>query len=158
MKAFRNLLVLAIAVTGLACAEGGGNRPGTDATSQQASQVAEGPVQLAFLDSRIFDEELSSSMSDESPKITVNVPVGFDLNDIPERFEPWLYAIKEGGGEVVAKPENPSRGLVSAAIDIVVAIFEKIDEMRLYQPSEYYDATLLYSEDGTVSKVVFIRR
>lgn len=92
VKAFRNLLVLAIAVTGLTCAESGGNRPANDATSQQASQVAEGPVQLEFLDSRIFDEELSSSMSDESPKIIVNLPARFHLNDIPERFEPWLYS------------------------------------------------------------------
>ncbi len=45
-----------------------------------------------------------------------------------------------------------------AAIDIVVSILEKIDEVRLYQPSKYYNATLRYSEDETVRKVVFDRR
>ncbi len=56
--------------------------------------------------------------------------------------------------------ENPPRrrGLVAAVIDVVVSIAERIDEKRLYQPSQQYHATLLYREDGTVRKVVFDRR
>ena len=50
------------------------------------------------------------------------------------------------------------RGVFSAIIDVVVAIFEKVDEMALYSPSEKYNATLLYRPDGTVSKVVFEKR
>ena len=153
MKVFRVLLILTIAMTGLACT-GSDKSP----AETKAPGSANEPAQLVFLDSRIFDDDLSSSMSAESPEITVNVPVGFNLNEIPERFDRWLYSVKESGGTVVAKPENPSRGLVSAAIDVVVAIVEKIDEMQLYQPSEQYNATLLYREDGTVSKVVFDRR
>jgi hypothetical protein len=152
------LLILAIAMMGLACANNGERTAGAKAPDPQAEQIASEPVQLDFLDSRIFDEDLSASMSGESPTVTVNVAVGFNLNDIPERFDSWFYSVKQSGGTVVAKPENPSRGLVSAVIDVVVAIAEKIDEMRLYQPSEQYNATLLYREDGTVSKVVFDRR
>ncbi len=158
MKVFKILLILAIAMMGLACAKNGERPAEAKAPDPQAEQIANEPVQLDFLDSRIFDEDLSSSMSGESSKITVNVPVGFNLNDIPERFDAWFYSVKQSGGKVVAKPENPSRGLVSAVIDVVVAIAEKIDEMRLYQPSEHYNATLLYREDGTVNKVVFDRR
>ena len=67
---FRALLVLVVAVTGLACAENGGRSagdPSSGAPAQQAKQtdraepVAGEPVQLVFLDSRIFDEELSMS-------------------------------------------------------------------------------------------------
>ena len=166
---FRALLVLVVAVTGLACAENGG-RPASDRSSgtpteqakqtDQAEPVANDPVQLVFIDSRIFDEDLSRSMWDASPEITVNVPVGFNLNKIPERVDRWLYAVKESGGKVVAEPEQPprTRGLISALIEVIVAIFVKLDEMRLYSPSENYNATLLYREDGMVSKVVFERR
>ena len=156
----RTLLVLVVAVTGLACAENGGRPAG--APAQQATQteraepVAGEPVELVFLDSRIFDEELSSAMLGGSPEITVNVPVGFNLNKIPERIDRWFYAIKESGGKVKAEPAEPkTRGLVSALIDIVVAIFVKLDEMRLYSPAEKYNAFLLYQEDGTVKKVLF---
>ena len=59
----------------------------------------------------------------------------------------------------MAEPEEPrTRGLIAALIDVVVAIFVKLDEIRLYSPSENYNATLLYSADGMVSKVVFERR
>lgn len=167
-KVLRAFLVLVVAVTGLACAENGG-RPAGDGSSgapaQQAAQtdqagsVAKDPVELVFFDSRIFDEDLSSAMLGASSEITVNVPVGFSLNKIPERVDRWLYAIKENGGKVVAEPVAPkTRGLVSALIDVVVAIFVKLNEMRLYGPTENYDATLLYGEDGMVSKVVFDRR
>ncbi len=161
----RALLVLFVAVAGLACAEGGGRPAGEGAPAQQAKQtdraepVAGEPVQLNFFDSRIFDEELSSAMLGAPPEITVNVPAGFNLNKIPERVDRWLYAIKESGGKVKAEPDKPrTRGLVSALIDVVVAIFVKLDEMRLYAPSENYNATLLYGEDGTVRTLVFERR
>jgi hypothetical protein len=158
MQEFKKVLLLAIAMTGLACTGSGEYRAESDAASPEAKQPGKGPVTLAFFDSRIFDEELSNSMSNEPRQVTVNVPAGFHLNEIPERFDRWLYSVKRGGGKVVAKPENPSRGLVSAAIDVVVSVAGKIDEMRLYRPSQQYDATLLYREDGAVSKVVFDRR
>lgn len=184
---FKLLLVLSIALMGLACADPGeksadGGVPKTDQTAQQKPQiakasvqrkpriamasvqpeenVAEKPAQIVFFDSRIFDDQLSTTMWKESPKITVNVPTGFSLNDIPDRFDRWLYSVKEGGGKVVAEPEHPfrTRGIISAVIDVVVSIFEKIAEISLYQPSEHYDATLLYGIDGTVNKIVFVRR
>ena len=99
-------------------------------------------------------------MSKGSPAITVDAPAGFTLNKIPNRVDRWLYSIKEAGGKVVARPEHElkMRGFVSAVIDVILSIVEKIDEMALYQPSEKYNATLLYRPDGSVSKVVFEKR
>jgi hypothetical protein len=150
---FRLLLIASVVCGAVACTEGRG-------PAVKSGPEARAPSQMMFLDSRIFDENLSGTMYGESQKITIDVPAGFTLNEIPERFDRWLYAVKESGGKVVAKPENPpkTRGIVSAVIDVVVAIAGKLDEMRLYQPSQQYDATLLYKEDGTVSKVVFQRR
>lgn len=160
MTIFRIFLFLGLAITGLACTNDGGHPERINALGAQGENLAKQPVQLAFLDSRIFDEELSNSMSGGSPRITVDAPAGFTLNKIPKRFDRWLYSVEEGGGKVVAEPENSEqmRGLVSAVIDVIVSIFEKIDEIRLYQPSQQYNATLLYREDGSVKKVVFERR
>lgn len=149
----RLLLILAIATSGFACA-GKDERPAGSATSAAPGEAP----RLVFLDSQIFDEELSDAMSDEPAKITVQVPAKFNLNEIPDRLDRWLYAVKDGGGEVVAKPENPSRGLITEAIDVMVSLVGRIDEYRLYRPSRDYDATLLYGEDGMVGKVVFDRR
>lgn len=115
---------------------------------------------LVFLDSRTFDEDLSSALGKGSDSVTVDVPGGFNLNKIPERMDRWLYAVKDSGGKVAAKPEEAprTRSLIAALLSVAVAVFEKIDEMRLYQPSHDYDATLLYRGDGTVNKVVFDRR
>lgn len=152
-----HLVVVIVALTGFACA-GSGGESGATAAGAVASSSADEPAQLVFLDSRIFDEELSDAMSDETSKIVVQVPGAFSLNDIPERMDRWLYAVKDGGGKVAAEPENPSRGLVSAAIDLVVTLVGKIDEIRLYRPAQDYDATLLYREDGTVTRILFDRR
>ena len=99
-------------------------------------------------------------MRAERPEIVVDVPAGFSLNKIPERVDRWLYSVKQSGGEVVAVPEEQAgrRGLVAAVIDVVVSIFEKVDEMHMYAPSERYRATLLYRSDGTVKTVLFDHR
>ncbi|MDX1432154.1 MAG: hypothetical protein R3286_06860 [Gammaproteobacteria bacterium] len=149
----RLLLILAIAASGFACA-GKDERPAGSATAAAQDET----LQLVFLDSQIFDEDLSDAMSDDPAKITVQVPARFNLNEIPDRLDRWLYAVKDGGGRVVAKPENPSRGLITEAIDVVVSLVGKIDEYRLYRPSRDYNATLLYGEDGMVGKVEFERR
>ena len=156
----RVLLMLAVATTGLACTEISGRQAETGALGLQAEQLANTPVQMVFLESGAFDESLSRSMRGASPKITVDVPAGFSLNKIPVRVDRWLSSVKQGGGKVVAKPENPpkTRGLAAIVINVVIALIEKMEERQLYQPSQQYHATLLYSDDGTVTKLVFDRR
>ena len=156
----KTLLIFSIAIAGFGCAGGGAGPEGTGTTSAQSGNSVQGPVQLAFFDSRIFDDELQKSMQSESPEITVKAPGSFSLNNIPERVDRWLYSVKESGGKVVAKPENVprTRGILSAVIDVVISLIDRIDDAILYHPSQNYDATLLYREDGTVSKIIFEKR
>ena len=116
------------------------------------------PVKIVFFDSRIFDRELSRAMQSSSAEIVIEVPVGFSLNEIPQRVDRWLYSVKDSGGDVIAEPETKTRGLVGAAIDVVVSFFERVDEHLTFAPSDQYSATLVYKTDGTVNKVVFARR
>lgn len=161
---FRIVAVLLLAAAASACT-GQGEQASTSVTaasSVQGGSASKNPadIRLVFLDSRTFDESLSGAMRDGSESVTVDVPGGFNLKKIPERLDRWLYAIKESGGKVAAKPEETprTRSLIAALITVAVAIFEKIEKMQLYEPSHDYDATLIYRPDGTVNKVVFDRR
>lgn len=113
---------------------------------------------VVFLDSRTFDLDLSKNMQASPDEIIVDVPGGFNLNQIPERVDKWLFAIKDTGGPVVAEPEVKTRGLIGMIIDVVVSVFTKLDEVATFAPSNQYSATLLYRPDGTVRKMVFKRR
>ncbi len=153
------LMVLMVLVFSAGCASDG-SRSATSAASTRTLPVtaANDPPHVVFFDSRAFDSDLSKAMRSESPEIVVDVPVGFNLNKIPERVDRWLYSVKESGGAVVAEPEFKQRGIFMAAIDVVVSIFVRIDEALTFGPSERYGATLLYRQDGTVNKIVFKHR
>ncbi len=135
----------------------GSPRPDAGAASDAAAATGE-PVTIKFFDSRIFDRELSRAMQARSSEIVVDVPVGFNLNEIPERVDRWLYSVKDSGGEVVAEPEIRTRGVLSAAIDVVVSFFGQIADRITFAPSDQYSAKLVYKSDGTVRKLVFARR
>ncbi len=111
-----------------------------------------------FFDSRIFDTDLSAAMRAAEPEIVVDVPVGFNLNQIPERVDRWLYYVKDSGGTVVAEPEIRHRGIFSVVVDVIVMFVGKLDEKTMFSPSEQYQAKLVYKEDGTVSRIVFNQR
>lgn len=113
---------------------------------------------LVFFDSRIFDTDLSAAMRAAKPEIVVDVPVGFNLNQIPERVDRWLYYVKDSGGTVVAEPEIRHRGIFSVVVDVIVMFVGKLDEKTMFSPSEQYQAKLVYKQDGTVSRIVFNQR
>lgn len=96
MTVFKVSLILGLVMAGPACTNDGRQPGGIDAPDTRVENQTSEPAQLAFLDSRNFDEALSRSMSEGSPEITVKVPMGFTLNKIPERFDRWLYSVKEG--------------------------------------------------------------
>ena len=155
----KHLFLLMVLVFSAGCASDG-SRTATSAAPTRTLPViaANDPVHVVFFDSRAFDSDLSKAMRSESSEIVVDVPVGFNLNKIPERVDRWLYSVKESGGAVVAEPEFKQRGIFMAAIDVVVSIFVRIDEALTFGPSERYGATLLYRQDGTVNKIVFKHR
>jgi len=157
----KHLLISVLVIFAAGCASdplqpGQGSKAAKEIASSQMDAKAE--AKLIFFDSRVFDNGLSSAMRSGSPEIVVDVPSRFSLNEIPDRVDRWLYAVKESGGQVKARPERRTRGLVSAAIDLVVSFVGKIDDYVMFRPSENYSATLMYDDEGVVNKMVFKKR
>ena len=155
----KHLFLLMVLIFCAGCASDGARTAARAAPTRTPPVTAEtDPIQVVFFDSRAFDSDLSKAMRSESSEIVVDVPVGFNLNKIPERVDRWLYSVKDSGGAVVAEPEFKQRGVLSVVIEVVVSFFGKIDEALTFGPSERYGATLLYRQDGTVNKIVFRHR
>ncbi len=178
-KTFILIFTLAAAVALAACQTAGG-QGGSAASSQETaassqgtatpappaetSLVVEKTMEMSFFDSSTFDWDLSGAMGDHYREIEVEFPASFSLNDIPERVDNWFGKIKESGGSVKAQALPPKdqvamRGIISAIIDIIVALFDAAQESALYGPAENYNALLLYQKDtGQVETLVFNHR
>ncbi len=116
--------------------------------------------EISFIDSRIFDEELSDALSAGLKEVTVTTEAGVTLGNIPERMDKWLYAIRDADNPVVAKPREGtayrSIGLVALLQAIATGTYEFLRESVTYYPARNYRATLLYDKaTGRVDQVVF---
>ncbi|MCB1895734.1 MAG: hypothetical protein H6945_12285 [Zoogloeaceae bacterium] len=121
-----------------------------------------GPPQqnIAFIDSRIFDDELSRSLQAGFDEVTVETDASVTLAQIPERMDKWLYTVREADHPVVARPTGQpltrSIGLVALLQAIATGTYDWLRESLTYSPARNYDATLIYDKDsGRVEKVVF---
>ena len=115
---------------------------------------------IAFMDSRIFDDELSRSLQAGFDEVTVETDASVTLAAIPERMDKWLYTVREADHPVVAKPSKQpltrSIGLVALIQAIATGTYDWLRESLTYSPARNYDATLIYDKDsGRVEKVVF---
>ena len=116
--------------------------------------------QIAFIDSRIFDEELTDALTAGLPEVTVETDASVTLGHIPERMDKWLYAVREADNPVVARPtQEPlvrSIGLVALLQAIATGTYEFLRESMTYYPARNYQATVLYDKPtGRVERVVF---
>lgn len=130
-----------------------------------ATKPTQQKVELAFINSRTFDSDLSDAMRANTPEIVVTAASPFTLNNIPERLDKWLGLVKEKGGTVTAQALPPkdqqlaARGLLGVIIDVVVALVQASAEHALTDPAKNYDARLYYDGvTGGVERVNFMRR
>jgi len=115
---------------------------------------------VAFMDSRVFDDELSRSLGAGFDEVTVETGAGVTLSDIPERMDKWLYAVREADHPVVAQPKQGaafrSIGLVALIQAIATGTYDWLRENLTYAPARNYDATLIYDKaSGQVERIVF---
>lgn len=122
------------------------------------------PEPLVFMDSWVFDQDLSSNLNGSHDNIEVSTRAKMTLNDIPDRMDKWLSKVKETGGTVQAQAiesENgtKTRGIFSVLIDVVLFFVGRAKEEVTFGPAEQYDATLHFDEPtGIIKRVVFTRR
>jgi len=147
-----------------------------DASAEKAAAEREAAAarlqesqQLTFINSQVFDNNLSKAMESEVGEIVVEVASRFSLDVLPERVEGWLVHIQQSGGKVEAaaqptQTEVAMRGMpVVEVIELALAYREKAkkkaETKAMYSPADTYHATLYYqTESGTVDRVVFYHR
>jgi hypothetical protein len=107
-------------------------------------------LETAFFDSQAFDADLSDAMKADPEVIVVEVPVAFHLNEIPERMDKWLYAVKDSGGEIELRPTDPiAERSAAAAVQLGVALYRHLSTQLTYRPARSYEAVVFYNADGT---------
>lgn len=134
------------------------------APQTEASEAADGSVNVTFLDTSGFDSDLSQGLSGNNQEVVVDAPAKFNLNNIPERINVWFSKIQESGGKVQAQPipqegEMATRGLLGLLIDVVVSLVDVAYERAMYGPAEDYNVLLHYdAKTGEVERATFYRR
>lgn len=117
-------------------------------------------AELTYFNSKSFDVDLSDTMRSKVEEIRVAVPTPFAVDRIPESIDQWLYAVKKGGGRVVAEalppPEGPSRGFALLILELAIPLVKAAFEPDRHAGADNYDAKLLYDKpSGTVQTILF---
>jgi len=113
---------------------------------------------LSFMDTDVFDKNLSSSMSADTETISIAITGDVSINQIPNRLGNWLSAVVDKQGQVEVEPKTRSLGL-AAIFGLLPAAYQYLKKEFLYGDAEDYNATIFYDRDtGLVNKVVFTKR
>ncbi|PCI40516.1 MAG: hypothetical protein COA73_15655 [Candidatus Hydrogenedentota bacterium] len=125
-------------------------------------QIIDATKEVTFLDLSGFDEDLSMNLGDRNKNVVVVAPAKFSLNNIPERLEKWLSAVKDSGGKVQAKEEKTTvatRGILGALIDLTVSAVKAKKGLDQLETAENYNVLLTYDKQtGQVKDVLFYHR
>jgi hypothetical protein len=86
----------------------------THVVTNPSSSPIEGMDQVQFMDTTVFDLELSGILQDDVPQAIV-IPAGtVTVNQIPERMNKWLVAVQKSDGRVHGQDlDNPARTLLA---------------------------------------------
>ncbi len=133
--------------------------PSNTSTSAKKNSVEEIQT-IQFLNSNIFDKQLSRTLSSKEPTVKVTFPIVFTTNEIPERIDKWLVAIQDYEGTIDVQPEQVERGLLDDFVkSLINGIYERIKEKLLYSPAKNYNATVFYEpRTGNVTRVMFLKK
>lgn len=115
-------------------------------------------TELNLYDSITFDIQLSSSLAAKLPAVTVKLIAPFSVNNIPERIDKWLNAVRKYGGKVELKPDPdyPASRNFGLILDLLEKVYDVAKEMLIYSNAENYNVDVLYKPaSGEVTKFVF---
>lgn len=152
---FRWILFLAFSVISQIA---NANQPPT--ANPPANVDAEKIPTIQFLNSNIFDRQLSRALDNQHPTVKVTFPIAFTTNEIPERIDKWLVAVEDYEGTVDVAPEQIERGLFDNLVaSLIKGIYKKIKEKILYSPAKNYNVTVYYEpRTGNVTRVMFLNK
>jgi len=128
------------------------------------------PKHLQFIDTDMFDKQLSTAMSNQHYEIQISMLTPFSTNNVPQKLDTWLTVISDFGGEVNVEPvetEMPEDGEKTGTkrsfiVPIALALFSMYKDYRnqqKYEAAENYNATVFYKQneqgEAIVEKIVF---
>ena len=139
-----------------------------------ASDPPPPPMQLNFIDSKLFDDQLHDALAAGPSSVTVSF-TGEDVtvNRIPERLDVWLYLLVDRYEGKIQMTPDPSaamgKGLEGLAVGLAMGAYEfgKIQdastllstERLFHRPIQFYDATVYFiPASGALTRVVFQRK
>ncbi|MDP3785562.1 MAG: hypothetical protein Q8Q55_00535 [Undibacterium sp.] len=132
-------------------------------TPSVPTQVA---TTLTFLDSKLFDNQLSKELSAEKDVVEVTISGKMSLNSIPGRIDKWITVVGENGEvSVVASEPTLKPKFVGALLSLIPTVFsfmKKSSEERTLEPAKKYNAIVTYQMDrngeSMIEKIVFTKK
>lgn len=124
------------------------------------------PQVITFLDSKLFDNQLSKELAGDKEVVEVNISGKMSLNNIPARIDKWITVVGENGEVTVVASESTLKpkfvGTLLSLIPTVFSFMKKSSEERTLEPAKKYNAVLSYQVDkngeSIIEKIVFTRK
>lgn len=134
---------------------------------QSDDPVKPPPSQMRFFDSDNFEGEFRASLAHGHDQVTV-VFAGKDatLNNLPDRMDKWLTAVKGKFGNRVDVEPDPSiqavrgKGIgIGTVLSLGMSAYAAITQHVYYLPASDYNALVLFHpDDASLTRIVFIRK
>ncbi|OQY55965.1 MAG: hypothetical protein DRR08_13195 [Candidatus Parabeggiatoa sp. nov. 2] len=113
---------------------------------------------LSFMDTSVFDQNLSESMSADTENINVAITGPVSINQIPKRLGKWLSMVVDKQGRVNVEPKTNTK-VLGAVLGLLPTAYSFLKEEWSYGSVVNYNATIFYEpETGLIKKVVFTKR
>lgn len=119
--------------------------------------------QITFLDSKLFDGQLSKELQGDNDTVEVKITGKMSLNNIPARVDKWITIVGENG-ELVVKATDPALEpkFLFALIPFIYSFLKQTNDERTFESAKKYNATILYridaSGDSLIDKIIFTRK
>jgi hypothetical protein len=117
---------------------------------------------INFVDSSQFDADFSRLLKTGPARVTARFIGTVSVNNIPERLDKWLSAVRYLGGRIDIQPEpetETAKILGEFIVSLAVGSYLLATHVLRYDPAMDYNAAVYYDRaDGNLTRVVFTRK
>jgi len=120
-------------------------------------------TKLIFLDSKLFDGQLSKELNGQNDLVDVEIVGRVSLTNLPGRIDKWISLVGETGEVNIkaAEPELKPKFIFDLA-KMAYAGVQSANEQRTFEPAKNYNVLILYAMDGTgeskIQRIIFTRK
>lgn len=137
-------------------------QPDRQPSENPLPQVVQPPRQgMTFMDSRLFDSQLSKELDAGKESVEVDVLGKMSLSALPDRLDKWITRVGETGSVEVRENNTRTRNFFGL-IPMIFSGFKALSEERTLGPAKNYDMSILYRRDASgdtlIERIVFKRK